>query len=135
MSFDLAKTNLTKSSEAGYELQLKLPELNQPLDAYIKIRGGNSSTVMAFEKKKYNEEQMKEQVRKRKNKPEEVVTFEELEEKMIESAVVRTIGWHGIEENGAEVHFTPDNARRIYAEHPWIRNQVITESELVSNFL
>jgi hypothetical protein len=46
-----------------------------------------------------------------------------------------TTGWHGMVENGKEVQFSAEEAKRIYAEYPLIRSQVQEACFNVANFL
>jgi hypothetical protein len=52
----------------------------------------------------------------------------------INSAVVRVISWRGITDNGKEVEFTAEAAREVFRKHPWIRDQVMEESDSILYF-
>lgn len=135
MGFDLSKNDLNKSSEAGYKFELVLPDRVTTTGAFITVRGTNSPTVKAFGRKKFQEMQAEEQRAKRRGKEVDPMTLDEAEELAVETAYVRIIGWEGIEEGGKAVEFNEANAKRILKEHSWIREQVIEESDNVSNFL
>lgn len=134
MAFDLAKNNYSEIAEEGYEFNLRLPGTNEPTDAFITVRGDQSKTVKAFNRKKVNEWRLKEQQAKRRGKEVEDVSLEEAEELTVETAIVRVISWRGFEEEGKEIPFTKENANRIFTEHSWIRDQVIEESSQILNF-
>ena len=134
MSLDLAKTNLAEAADAGYEFEIKMPGTGEPTGAFITVRGEMSKTVKAYARQKFREFQLKEQQAKRRGKEVEEMTLEEAEELAIESATVRVIGWRNITENGKEVAFSKENAARIFAEHGWIREQVMEESGQLINF-
>lgn len=135
MGFDLSKNDLNKSSEAGYKFELMLPDGVSQTGAFLTVRGTNSPTVKAYGRKKFQEMQAEEQRAKRRGKEVDPMTLDEAEELAIETAFVRLIGWEGIEENGKAVEFNEANAKRILKEHSWIREQIINESDNVSNFL
>jgi hypothetical protein len=131
--FDLSKNNFAETAEAGYEFQLRLPT-GDLTDAYITVRGDNSKTVKAFNRRKFTEMRQKQQIAKRRGRDEEEFTIEEGEDLAVESAIVRIISWKNIAEKGIEIPFTKENADRILREHPWIREQVMEESSLITNF-
>lgn len=131
--FDLSKNNFAETAEAGYEFQLRLPT-GDLTDAYITVRGDNSKTVKAFNRRKFTEMRQKQQIAKRRGRDEEEFTIEEGEDLAVESAIVRIITWKNIAEKGVEIPFTKENADRILREHPWIREQVMEESSLITNF-
>lgn len=133
--FDLKKNDLKAFAETGHEFQLSLPEVGTKVPVWIKVRGDKSKQSIAFQKKHFNTQQQKETVAKRKKTDVAPMTMDELDELLRDTAVIRTIGWRGIEEDGKEVPFSVENATRIYEEHTWIRDAVIQESNLISNFL
>ena len=136
MSLDLAKFDVTKLSEKGFEFQLTVPEVGTKLPAWITIRGEKSKPSVAFQKKYHNALQQKNaSVMRKTGKAAPDPTIDEVEELLCDTAVVRTISWRGIAENGVEIPFTVENAQRIYAANQWIRDQIISESNLLTNFL
>lgn len=134
MSFDLSKNNLSEIAEAGYEFELTLPGTGDPTGAFITVRGNESKTVKAYGRKKYNEYKLREQQAKRRGKDVEDLTLEEAEDLAVESTIVRIIGWRGINDNGKEVVFTPENAAKILKEHSWIREAITEEASNLLNF-
>lgn len=133
MAFDIAKTNVAALAEAGYEFAVKLPD-GSPTDFFVKVRGTHSSKVKAFSKKVFNQLQLKEQQAKRKNKENEF-SLDEAEDMAIDSAVLRIISWRGLEEDGKEVPFNEETARRIMRELDWVRAQVLDEADIAGNFI
>lgn len=131
--FDLSKNDVSKSAEAGYEFQLVMPGSGDETGAFITVRGEQSPVVKSFAKKKYNEYQMQEQAAKRKGK-EYSMSLEEAEEMSIESATNRVISWRGIANEGAEVPFTKEACATVLKDHPWIREQILEESQQAYNF-
>lgn len=130
--FDLDKNDVGAANEAGFEFELKMPT-GELTGAFIKVRGEQSATVRTYQKKKYNEYQMKQTAAKRRGKEYEI-DIDEAEELSVEGCVVRIIGWRGIAEGGKEVPFTEANATRILTKHDWIKEQVLEESRQLLNF-
>lgn len=133
--FDLSKNNLTAFAEAGHEFQVTLPEIGTKIPIWIKVRGDKSPQSIAFQKKHFNTQQQKETIAKRKKTDVPPMTMDELDELLRDTAVIRTISWRGIEEDGKAVPFSVENATRIYENHTWLRDLVISESNMVANFL
>lgn len=134
MGFDLKKNNVAELGEAGYEFELKFPGTFESTGAFVKVRGSESKTVKAFTRKKFEEYQRKVAADKRRGKVNDDISLDEAEELAVESASVRIISWKGIEEDGINVPFTPENAERILTEHSWIRDQVMEASNDLANF-
>ena len=130
--FDLDKNDQSVIAEAGYEFNLKLPS-GASTDCFITVRGNYSPVVRQYQKKKYNEYQMKVQAAKRKGKEYEL-DLDEAEELSVEAAVIRVLAWRGLAEGGKEVPFTKENCERILKKHEFIREQVRGEAEQVENF-
>jgi hypothetical protein len=135
MAFDLSKNNFAEKAESGYEFELLIPEIQEKTGAFIKVRGADSPKVKAHGRRKFQEMQMKEQQAKRKGKEVDPITLDEAEEMAIESALVRIISWKGFEEEGKELPFNEENARKVLTEHSWIREQVLNESNQLTNFI
>jgi hypothetical protein len=131
---DLAKTNIAEAAEAGAEFELLIPKSNTPTGAFIKVRGPESKTVRDYARKTYAEMQARDSVARKRGKEPETITIEEAETMAINSAVVRVISWRGITDNGKEVEFTAEAAREIFRKHPWIRDQVMEESDSILYF-
>lgn len=130
---DLSKNNFAEAAESGYEFELKLPT-GELTGAFVTIRGDQSKTVKAYQRKKFNDYKAKEQAAKRRGKDPEEITLDEAEELAVESAIVRIIDWRGITDGGEEVKFTKENAQNILKEHTWIRDQISEEASLLNNF-
>lgn len=130
---DLSKTNPADKAEEGYEFTVTLPDGTET-DAKIKVRGSASKTVKDYGRQMYREMQIKEEQARRRGKPLEQPTLEELEEKAAASAAIRVISWKGLGEDGTEIPFSKENAERLFKKYPFIRDQVIEASDDVMNF-
>ena len=50
----------------------------------------------------------------------------EIEQDALDMLVARTVGWRGLVDKGHTIDYSPDAARRLYTEYPWLRRQVET---------
>jgi hypothetical protein len=135
MGFDLTKNNFAEKAELGYEFEVIIPEVQEKTGAFITVRGAESPKVKNYGRRKFNEMQFKEHTAKKKGKDLDPITLDEAEDMAIEAALVRIISWKGFEEGGKKLEFTEENARRVLREHAWIREQVLSESNQLSNFI
>lgn len=131
---DLSKNNFAEIAEAGYKFELKFPGTGEGAGAFVTVRGNQSKTVKAFARKKYSEYKAREQAARRRGKDVDDISLDEAEDIAVESAVVRLMAWEGIAEGGKPVEFNKENAIRILKEHPWIREQIMEESDQLVNF-
>lgn len=130
--FDIKKNNPADQAEAGYELEVTLPN-GDKTGFKIKVRGEQSAAVRNHGRRVYQEIKMKEQAAKRRGKEYEM-DLDEAEEMSAEAAVVRVISWSGLSEDGKEVAFSKENAKRIFMEHSWVKDQVLEASNNIYNF-
>ncbi len=132
---NLKEKNLSTLAEAGYEFELVVPGEVEGSGAFITVRGAESKIARAQQRKRFKENQAREEKARRTGK-ELKVELEDLEDLATETAVTRVISWRGIvlDENSGEVMFTPEEATRIFNEHPWIREAVLKESNEIDNF-
>lgn len=135
MGFDLTKNNLSEKAEAGYTFELTIPEIQEKTGAFITVRGVQSPKVKAHSRRVFSQMQQKEHVAKKRGKDLEPMTLDEAEDMAIDAAFVRMIGWKGVEENGKALEFNEENVKRVLREHSWIREQVLAESDQLTNFI
>ena len=133
MALNLSVLNVSEVSESGIEIELVHPATGEGLDAWVRVRGKDSRTVQNHARKVVNDMQKREKIAKGKNKDADL-SIEELEMLAVERAVVRIISWRGIEEDGQPVPFTVENATRILKDNPWIREQVLENSDDLTGF-
>ena len=131
--FDIAKHNFSDAAAEGYTFELKLPT-GAASGTKLTVLGEMSPTIKAYSRKKFAEYQQRQVMLKRKGKEDDQMSLEEAEEIAVENALVRLIGWSDIQEDGKDVKFSKERAREILAAHPFIRDQIITESQDVMNF-
>ncbi len=133
MALNLSVLNVSEVSESGIDIELVHPATGEGLDAWVRVRGKDSRTVQNHARKVMNDMQKREKIAKGKNKDADM-SIEELEMLAVERAVIRIISWRGIEEDGQPVPFTVENATRILKDNPWIREQVLENSDDLTGF-
>lgn len=131
--FDLSKNDPSKLSEAGFTFNLELPN-GTVTEAKITVRGSQSPAVKNYGRRKYQEFKQREAAAKRRGREPDDLTLEEAEELAVEAAVIRTISWEGMGEDGKELVFSPEEATRLYAKYPFIRSQVTEKADDINNF-
>jgi hypothetical protein len=133
MALDLIKNDPAALAETGYTFTLCLPDGSET-DAKLTVRGVNSPAVKNYSRKVYQEFKTREQAAKRRGRDPEELSLEDAEELAVNSAAVRLIGWEGIEENGKPVKFEKEEVKRILTQYPFIRENVMKESDEILNF-
>ena len=133
MALNLSVLNVSEVSESGIDMELVHPATGEGLDAWVRVRGKDSRTVQNHARKVVNDMQKREKIAKGKNKDADM-SIEELEMLAVERAVIRIISWRGIEEDGQPVPFTVENATRVLKDNPWIREQVLENSDDLTGF-
>lgn len=133
---DLQKLNVADAAEAGFKLNLVHPVTRQAIDgAFITVRGDDSKTVQKWIRGVIARRQTEELMAKKRGRELEPMSLTEAEEQANESAAKRVIGWEGIANGKTELVFTEDAAKQLFAEHNWIRDQVLEASRDLGNFV
>lgn len=143
---DLEKLNTAKASNAGFELQLRDPATNDDLQIFITVLGRDST-----EFRRVSSDQNKKRVQRasrggRFSMP--TLGLEELERDTSDLLAACTKSWREVEKKdgkdvekhtltvgGAELECNTENARRIYNEYGWMREQVDQAVADRANFL
>ncbi len=133
MALDLTKNNPAVLAEAGYTFTLCLPDGSET-DAKLKVIGVNSPAVKNYSRRMYQEFKTREQAAKRRGREADELSLEEAEELAVNSAAVRLIGWEGLEENGKPIPFNKEEVVRVLTQYPFIRENVMKESDEILNF-
>ncbi len=120
-------------AEEGYTFEVEFPD-GTPTGAFITVRGEYSNIVRNHAKKFVQELQLEKQGYKRRGKEMPDLTVDEAEEIATDNAVVRVKGWKGIAMNGVELEATPENVKKVLLAHPFIRQQVMDQSDWIGNF-
>ena len=138
MAFNLSSNNMVQQAEEGVEFEITHPDTGEGLGGFVTVRGARSKTLQAFSRKKINEQLRQEQAQKAKGGKVPVQTYEDLEETVVERAVLSVISWREITEtvDGVEVQipFTKERATQLFTEQPWLRDQVLEVSNTSERF-
>jgi hypothetical protein len=133
---DLQKLNVSEAAESGYKLNLVHPVTRQAIDgAFITVRGDGSNTVKKWIRGVIARRNTEELMAKKRGRELEPMSLVEADEFANESAAKRVIGWEGIFSGKTELVFTEDAAKQLFAEHNWIREQVLEASGDLGNFV
>lgn len=130
---DLSRQDPAKSAEVGFEFNVVLPDGTET-DATIKVRGKNSKVVQAFSRKLLQEMNQADQVKRRRGKGDEPMTPEEAEEISCRVSANRIISWSGLGKDGVELKFDADTAEQVMKDYPFLREQIMFESDNLLNF-
>lgn len=133
--FDIARIpSAQQASEAGYTFPAIYPD-GTPAGVSITVIGPDSEAAKAHAARRFAQMQGRAAAARRTGRDADELTADELEQQMVELAVVYTAGWTGVLEGGQPLPCTADNARRLYRLHPWLRSQVVTEAQTLGNFV
>lgn len=116
---DLTKINVVADAEQGGVCHLRDPYTGEDLDCSITLLGRDSAIYKNHAKKVFS--------KKNQN--------QDFERHIIDLLAVSTVDWTNITEGGDEIECSFQNAKRIYKDHPWIREQLIEFQEDRANFL
>lgn len=129
---DLSKSDPSKIAEAGYEFNVVLPDGTET-EATVKVRGKNSKKVQAFSRAIAQELTIKSEANIRRGKKDNL-SIEESEEIACRIAANRVISWKGLGKDGVEIEFSEDTAQDILKDYPFLREQIMEESDNILNF-
>ena len=126
MSFDLNSLKPVKADD-GAVLEIVHPESEE-------VISGMTITLLGQDSKVYRKIQLGKQQaalnRISKGKRAVDLDAEKLAEDSIDDLVKLTVSWSGFTLDGAVLDCTPENAKRVYSEWDWIKEQV---QEFVAN--
>ena len=129
---DLTKLSTTENAESGFKMEILNPATGVPVGAFITVAGTDSKTYQDAQHKISNKRMKKVSGRTGMRY---LPTSEEVEVESIELLARCTLGWENIEWEGQSLPFNLENAKTIYTELLWLREQVISAMEDRSNFL
>lgn len=121
---DLASLDLTAAADKGFELELLHPVTKAPLGVFVGLVGKDSTVFREHVRRTANDRLRKQAMQQRRGKDVDVPTVEKIEAEAIELLAACTTGWRNLEYRGVSLPFSAVNARVIYTDLPWIREQV-----------
>lgn len=125
-SFDLCQFECETRAEAGAPLTLRHPKTGVDLPVVIWLQGEDAPGYRQVLRR-----QIDRQLRDRQLEPSAM----DLENRLLERLAALTLRWEAVHYDGADFPCTPDNARRLYSEQLWIREQVVDFVEDRAHFL
>jgi len=129
---DLTALTTTDKADSGSKMEIVHPASGVPTGASITIVGIDSKVYQAAQHKIANKRMKRMNAR---GSMKFNLTSEEVEMESIELLTRCTIGWNDIEWEGKPLPFNYDNARMLYTELLWLREQLVVHMEDRSNFL
>lgn len=129
---DLNKLTTAEKAETGSRMEIVNPATGVPIGAFITLTGTDSKTYQVAQHKIANKRMKR---ANRGNGMRFMPTSEEVEVESIELLARCTLGWENIEWEGNELSFNYENAKMIYTELLWLREQCVAFIEDRPNFL
>lgn len=130
MAFDIGISE-KEAGEAGYTFEPTHPGTRRGIGAFVTVRGPRSEVARAFAQKKMDE--LRE--RQERDRQPQHLSIAEVEANLIETAVIYTMSWTGFTNAGEPFAFSSDAARRLYAAHSSLRDQVLEAAQNLGNFV
>lgn len=132
---DISKFSVDPDNQTS-KMVLLHPITNAPLadddgnEASIMLHGPDS-TAQKEVKRKFQNKAIKDGVKRKSLN----ISTEQIEAQAIALDVAATAGWKNISIEGEEFEYSPENAKILYRDYPWIREQVEEFIADRSNFL
>lgn len=127
---DLAQLDSIKGADAGFELRLKNPKTGEPLPMTITLLGADSRVYQDAQRKQNRRRLLEAQQSRRMT-----LTPDAIEADALELLVAVTQAWSQCTFAGQAKECNPANARWLYTQFPWIREQVDQAVGDRANFL
>jgi hypothetical protein len=124
---DITKLDAVADSERGFELELKHAD-GEDVGLTLIVLGKHADVVMQWQKKLFQKLQREESLNKKRGKETEL-DIDEVQERTIESALIRVTGWQG-----AQQEFSKDLLKGLFKRNPHFVTQVIEASDTDANF-
>lgn len=126
---DIKLLDTRKAATEGRECIIRMPD-GSPTDIKIILAGLDSDLF-----KEMNDKLQREVREALKRNREFELSPDEERERDWQRMANATLGWSGVEEDGKELPFAKENARRIYEQYPLIFRQVLAFVGGEANFL
>lgn len=132
---DLADLDPAKACAKGYELELVHPASKKGLGAFIKVLGAESAEYQQHVRARVEEGQERQFAAERRGDSPKPLTLDQLDKRAAALLAAVTVGWRNVGMNGAELTFSEANARKLYEEQRWVRDQVDRAVHDLGNFM
>jgi hypothetical protein len=136
-AFDLSSLDTIAACNKGAEIEIRHPVTRAPTGVFISVLGKDSDVYRGIVRGMADESLRKQAIGKNALGDE---SLDRMEAKNIAALVAATTGWRTGDEqtvtlNGAQLEFSKDNARKVYAEILPIREQVAEAINEMGNFM
>lgn len=139
---DIGAIDTIAASDAGADIELLHPTSGEATGVFVTILGKHSTTFRDIVRERVNHRVKKESYAARRGKPLDPRTAEQVEAEAIDLIVACTVGWHtgdkaaqSIPFNGEELPFNHANAKRVFTERLWVREQIDNAIGDLENFI
>lgn len=135
MVLDLSTLDTVKASEDGVLLEVRHPTTGAVLEngsggpVTLVVAGADSDRAKRAERATVNRRL------KMAGRRSQSMTAEELDADALEILAACTLGWSGFALDGQELECNVQNAKRLYGQFPWLREQAESFRQDRSNFL
>lgn len=127
---DFANLDTRAGANAGFEVQLRHPASDEPLDIHITVHGQDSTHYEKAQAERARKwQRMLGRSRDRQLSP------DELKKGAIELMAAVTVQWRGVVLDGEALECTPENAAKVYGRFPWVMEQLDAAVHERANFL
>lgn len=139
---DITKIDVIGASNNGIDVEILNPINNEPIGLKITVVGAMSTnyqddmTIMFAEIEDYKDANKIDDAASKKHKAELQIKIDKFDAEITAKFLAKyTKAWVGMVENGKDILFSEDEARRIYKSYPVIRTQVQRAMLDISNFI
>ena len=129
---DLTKLTTSEKAEIGSKMEVVHPATGVPTGVTITIAGVDSKTYQEAQHRIANKRMRRMNSR---GSMKFALTSEEVELESIELLARCTLGWEEVDWEGDPLKFSLENAKMLYTELLWLREQVVAFMEDRANFL
>ena len=133
-TFDLASIDTIAACNKPHEVEIVHPVTKEKTGAFISIVGKDSDQYRAAIKAIADQSLRRDADLARRGKN-DTPSIDRMERQNINALVAATVGWRNVGLDGAELPFTPENARKVYERILPVREQVQEALNDLENFM
>ena len=131
---DFSKLDTVKAAKKTFRFEVIHLVTGEGTGAFIDVYSSESNAVHRFEDNQIINYQKRNDANKLARKP-KYIRRSDMDDVKLESALARIAGWENIEWEGKQLEFNEENARKLLTSCPWLREQIIGNSDDAGNFL
>lgn len=130
---DLANLDTKTAMEKGALLHLRHPVTNEPLYANGDKKKPMTIDLMGIDGDTFSK--IRRENQRKLSKKNKSFNPEDADEQGLETLAALTKGWANLVLGGKPLEFSKGNARKLYSDYPWIREQVNEFCSSRENFI